>query len=73
MKVKTCRYSNKGTSYNFLPALLVTPLVEVVQGWPLSSAATFPHPEDVIGAYPVKGLRVAIKFWTYHIGIEVTS
>jgi len=55
--VKHCAYCST-TTYNLLPAVLVTPLY-TIKG----------HPCFIAGNR--QGFRLSFKFWTLHLGVEI--
>lgn len=69
--VKTCAYDNKGSRFNILPALLITPLIQVADYVSPTGADAFMDPELARALYPVNGMLIALKWWTFHIGIEL--
>jgi hypothetical protein len=72
VKIKFCVFGNDGATYNILPAILVTPLREVVATWRLVPLNEFKNstPCAVKLLYPVRGVRIALKFWTFHVGVQ---
>ena len=68
---RTCFYSNGGTNYNVLPAIVVTPLLGVVKCFKPTPAAEFATPPLALKSYPKVGVRLCIKWGTYHAGINI--
>lgn len=69
--VKTCLHDNKGSKFNVLPALVVTPLIQVADYVSPTGADEFIDADLARALYPVNGVIIAFKWWTFHIGIEL--
>ena len=75
--VKQCAYC--GHVYNLLPAVLVTPLYRLVNPpeWWAGRNPALPRTDWFARQYNSGGLeaggfRLALKFWRWHLGWEVT-
>ena len=69
---KVCKFSNGGTHYNVLPAILVTPMIQVARFVEPTPATEYDDPQRALQVYPVVGHRIGFKFWVWHFGIEVS-
>jgi hypothetical protein len=67
-----CAFNRPGNYFNLLPAVVVTPLRRVVKGWKLVRTGDFDNTTlpAIKERYPIRGVRVALKFWTFHVGVQ---
>ncbi len=66
---KLCHYC--GTTYNLLPAVLVTPLYRITSIDPAPMSLKYFGYTRNPGHLTVSGLRIALKFWRFHLGMEI--
>lgn len=73
LKIKFCARNVPAFKFNLLPAVVVTPLREVVKGWRLVTTGEFDNNTlpAIKEQYPVRGVRIALKFWTFHLGVQI--
>lgn len=62
---KTCLYCSD--KYNLLPALLVVPLRYLAPVGPTTTRGR----STQVYQYRIIGVRIALKFWCWHAGIEL--